>query len=1087
MNTRCALFAGLALGPLCFLAAAQRMPALHGSDATTYLKQQGVYNSLGEAVASAMYGVRPDGMGFAESNPRHEFVARFTGAGLEIDGDGWRSSWRLRSVGYGERQVAAKPARLEADGRRIELRRGESVTEWYVNSARGLEQGFTLWRSPGQRRAGEKLRLTMAVSGDLKPRKAGAGVDLVRPDGTVALHYRHLVVMDAKGRELAARMVVADGSVWVEAEDAGAVWPLTVDPDFVQQGLLKASNTSLGDSFGFSVAVSGDTVVVGAFGESSNATGVNGDQTNGLAPYSGAAYVFVRNGSTWSQQAYLKASNTRLHDNFGYSVAVSGDTVVVGAPEESSNAIGVNGVQSNSNVSQSGAAYVFVRNGVTWSLQAYLKASTAKLFDVFGSSVAVSDGTVVVGAPGEGASYVFVRNGVTWSQQALLTSSGSGSFGTSVAVSGNTVVLGAPVDDSSATGVNGDQSNKNAPNSGAAYVFVRNGTTWSQQAYLKASNTEANDQFGRSVAASGDTVVVGAIFESSNATGVNGDQNNNSAFAAGAAYVFVRNGVTWSQQAYLKASNSEAKDFFGGAVAVSGDTVVVGAESEASNATGVNGDQTNNTDLNAGAAYTFVRNGVAWSQQDYLKASDTAAIILFGGAVAVSGDTAVIGLSQDSCALNIEGEAYIFSNGPTCSYTLSASNQSVAFGGGSGTVDVTGPVGCGWTSKSNDAWLTITAKGSENGNGTVGFLAALNTTGAARSGTLTIAGKTFTVNQAGPCSYTLSATSLQMDANGGTGTVDLATSSGCGWSAVSSAPWLTVTAGSPGSGNGTVSFLATPNLGSAVRSATLTIGGQTFTVNQSGTIVITDVRSITDFGDVANFTSGSWLQVKGVGLAPTTRIWQASDFNGNTAPDNLDNVSVLFNGKFGFMYFTKPDDALGPSQINVQAPADLPDGPVNIVVLNHFAVSNTFVMQKTALAPGMFSPPKFNVGGKQYLVATYGTDYFFVGNENLLPGAPFRPAKPGDVLYLYGVGFGDVTVNIPPGVIPTVLTQLNAQVQFQFGPALVTPYYAGYYPNFIGLDLFGLVVPDVPDGDHQITVLVNGQPLAQTLYLTVKR
>ena len=135
----------------------------------------------------------------------------------------------------------------------------------------------------------------------------------------------------------------------------------------------------------------------------------------------------------------------------------------------------------------------------------------------------------------------------------------------------------------------------------------------------------------------------------------------------------------------------------------------------------------------------------------------------------------------------------------------------------------------------------------------------------------------------------------------------------------------------------------------------------------------------------------------------------------------------------------------------------------------------------------MFSPPKFNVGGKQYLAATYGTDYFFVGNENLLPGAPFRPAKPGDIIYLYGVGFGDVTANIPPGVIPTVLTQLNAQVQFQFGPALVTPYYAGFYPNYIGLDLFGVVVPDVPDGDHLITVLVNGQPLPQTVYLTVKR
>jgi len=105
----------------------------------------------------------------------------------------------------------------------------------------------------------------------------------------------------------------------------------------------------------------------------------------------------------------------------------------------------------------------------------------------------------------------------------------------------------------------------------------------------------------------------------------------------------------------------------------------------------------------------------------------------------------------------------------------------------------------------------------------------------------------------------------------------------------------------------------------------------------------------------------------------------------------------------------------------------------------------------------------------------------------LLPGAPFVPAKPGDILYAYGVGFGDTVPFFAQGVVPRVLAQLNADVKFQFGPALVTPYYAGYYPNFLGLDLFGVVVPDVPDGDHLITVLVNGQPLAQTLYLTVKR
>src|SRR5262249_9086539 len=153
--------------------------------------------------------------------------------------------------------------------------------------------------------------------------------------------------------------------------------------------------------------------------------------------------------------------------------------------------------------------------------------------------------------------------------------------GSSAAVSGDTVVVGAPYESSNATGVDGDPSTNSAPSAGAAYVFVRSGTNWSQQAYLKASNTDANDGFGTTVAVSGDTVVVGAYGESSNATGVHGDQSDNNAQWAGAAYVFVRFGGVWSQQAYLKASNTQEYYEFGISVAVSGDTVVVGAPNEA--------------------------------------------------------------------------------------------------------------------------------------------------------------------------------------------------------------------------------------------------------------------------------------------------------------------------------------------------------------------------------------------------------------------------------------------------------------------------------------------------------------------------
>jgi VCBS repeat-containing protein len=207
--------------------------------------------------------------------------------------------------------------------------------------------------------------------------------------------------------------------------------------------------------------------------------------------------------------------------------------------------------------------------------------------------------------------------------------------------------------------VDGNQSDNSASLAGAAYVFTRDGTgAWSQQAYLKASNTESDDQFGGSVAVDGDTAVVGARLEDSNATGVDGNQADNSAVNAGAAYVFTRDGTgAWSQQAYLKASNTDGGDEFGRSVAVAGDTVVVGASGEDSNATGVDGNQADNSAVNAGAAYVFTRDGTgAWSQQTYLKASNTDGGDDFGFSVAVDGDTVVIGAFMEaSIATGVDG------------------------------------------------------------------------------------------------------------------------------------------------------------------------------------------------------------------------------------------------------------------------------------------------------------------------------------------------------------------------------------------------------------------------------------------------
>lgn len=438
---------------------------------------------------------------------------------------------------------------------------------------------------------------------------------------------------------------------------------------------VKASNTGQSDLFGSFVALSGNTLVVGAPGEASNATGVNSDQNSDSAADAGAVYVFVYDGMVWSQQAYIKASNTDAGDQFGARVALSGETLAVSAPREDSSTTGVSLTTAGANnlATDSGAVYIFVRNGTTWTQQAYLKASNTGAGDLFGTTLALFGDTLVVGAPVEdsngvgvngtqtndlasdsGAAYVFVRNGDTWTQQAYLKASNTAAnaiFGTAVAVYGDTVAVGSQNEASIATGINGDQSNSAASGAGATYVFVRNGTTWTQQAYVKASNTQANSHFGNSVALSGDTLAVGALNEASNAIGVNPTNVQvDGATNSGAAYVFVRSGITWAQQAYIKASNTARDDWFGFSLALAGDTLAVAAWREASSATGINGDQSNDLALGAGAVYVFTRRATTWNQQAYVKASNTGAGDEFGFSIALSGNYVAIGARAEASA-----------------------------------------------------------------------------------------------------------------------------------------------------------------------------------------------------------------------------------------------------------------------------------------------------------------------------------------------------------------------------------------------------------------------------------------------------
>jgi hypothetical protein len=260
---------------------------------------------------------------------------------------------------------------------------------------------------------------------------------------------------------------------------------------------VKASNTDVDDLFGVTVGLDGDTLAIGAYAEDSAALGVNGDQSDNSSGANGAVYVYVRTGSTWTQQAYLKSSNGDMYngfgDEFGYALAVSGDTIAVGAWLEDSSATGINGNQADNGAEDSGAVYVFKRTGTDWAQQAYIKASNPNASDLFGFWIALSDDTLVVAAYAE---------------------------------------------DSNARGIGGDQNDNSMIDAGAAYVFTRARGQWSQLAYLKASNTDGNDRFSYAHALTADTLLVGAFAEQSNATGVGGDQADNSLGASGAGYVF---------------------------------------------------------------------------------------------------------------------------------------------------------------------------------------------------------------------------------------------------------------------------------------------------------------------------------------------------------------------------------------------------------------------------------------------------------------------------------------------------------------------------------------------------------------------
>ena len=496
----------------------------------------------------------------------------------------------------------------------------DEIVEWYQNRKDGLEQGFTLTAPPGKRRDGTPLRLRLTVAGDVRPVlvDSGKAIELIGGNGKRWLRYDHLMATDASGRQLQTSFRADRKQISLLIDDTEAVYPLRVDPLFTQTKKLTASDAAADDRFGYSVATNGDTVVVGAYGK---------NWQPGAPPIfdpisRGAAYIFERNqggAENWGQVKILTPSDAAANDRFGWSVAIDVDTVVVGALVKDSNrgaayifkrnqggaenwgqvqkltasdAAGGDNFGSSVSInadtvvvgawvknSNTGAAYIFERNqggSEHWGQVQKLTASNAAANNYFGYSVSIYGDTVVVGAYGKlpGAAYIFERNqggSEHWGQVKELTASdgiGGDQFGISVAINIDTVAVGA--------------NHGNRGTSGAVYIFERNqngAEGWGQVKEITADDANLLDEFGISVAIDGDTLVVGAWAMN--------------LLTGGAAYIFERNqnGIEgWGQVQKITASDVAAHDQFGSSVGIDGATVVVGAVGKNSN---------------TGAAYAF--------------------------------------------------------------------------------------------------------------------------------------------------------------------------------------------------------------------------------------------------------------------------------------------------------------------------------------------------------------------------------------------------------------------------------------------------------------------------------------------------
>ncbi|MGE0127866.1 MAG: putative Ig domain-containing protein [Blastocatellales bacterium] len=640
-----ACLAGAGLFPTRPVTGQQTNPgALRGAAAIEQLKKDGQYESLQAAMDQARFSVSraentPLGRAAWRAPNRsagYDAYVTEEGVSLVVGQDGILShkeaamvSLHLRGIGYGEALQAVAPGEVSGDKQTINITRGGGLREWFVNGADGLEHGFTLAEPLGARQKGAPLRLALQVSAGWRAVASDDGkLVTLRGANDQAIEYGKLVVRDKLGRNIFARLTGAGELVVIEVEDHDAEYPLTIDPLFTLQQRLLAEDGSAQDRLGWAVALDGDTAIIGA--PYDDAPGA--DQ--------GSAYIFARNGATWTQRQKLTADDGAAGDLFGLAVALDGDTAIIGA---------IYGPGAAS--PDQGAVYVFTRSGAMWTQRQKLTANDGASGELFGGSVALDGDTALVGSRvhrvgmtiGQGAAYVFVRSGAApnaspnagpnagWTLQQQLIADDGGEveqFGAAVALDGDTALIGAPNDT-----LNGK------PGRGSAYIFTRAGATqpvWTQRQKLTDTQfPEDHDKFGSAVAISGDNILIGAPFRGSDDRGV--------------AIAFIQIASDWKQTSSISEPANTANAQFGVSVAISGRAAVIGA------AIGPSGPLPDRR-----SAYVALRFGIDWIPVLRISEGLGSANDRFGYAVALDGSTVLVGAPYGDAAGADQGVAYVF-------------------------------------------------------------------------------------------------------------------------------------------------------------------------------------------------------------------------------------------------------------------------------------------------------------------------------------------------------------------------------------------------------------------------------------------